>query len=85
MEEREKVCFNCAYVRQGSHLHCGNPKQTDYKKIEYTYWPFTCDLFEETEFKQEMSDFEKGRLGYQQLEDGYWGLPEFDPSMLKKK
>jgi len=81
----DKICMNCCFLRQGSHLHCGHPDQNDIKKIEYTYWPFSCELYEETEFRADMGDFEKGRLGFQKQDDGTWLSPKFDKKMLAKK
>jgi len=47
-EGDEKICINCKWFKQSKNCCvCSNPKQTNKKLKEYTYWPFTCKLFED--------------------------------------
>ncbi len=44
----EKICINCKHRFQGKfNVRCGNLNQENKSLIEYVYWPYSCDLFEQ--------------------------------------
>lgn len=64
MSYAKKNCQNCKYFAQGDTCsYCAHPNQTDESLKVYSYWIFSCDLFDKGSHQSRIEFTKKHKVG----------------------